>query len=564
MKRLLLGSLCCIYTQLLWAQAPMWSNQGATVSVENNTTLSVQGDVLNEQTGVFQNQGAIYVTGNWENNASNEAFLSVGAGEVYLHGDNQLVEGISITRFYELYLRNTGLKEAAIDVYVDQLLDLGDRTFAIDTHTVHVFNPGLNAMQHSVQTGGLWGMVSSEGDGGLLRYTNSVGSYLFPVGGLQGTARFRPVALRPEDNNLAAYKVRMANVDATIEGWDRNQRALELCLINPLFYHRISRMQGNTNATTTVFYDQVADGTYNSLGQWQTQGQWDLASATNGGFNATYNLNLQRSNQVITDFSPNPFALTESSSPVSLTANPNPVCANEIALLTASTTGNPYSNYDFYVDTFWVQSGNNDTYNLSNMRTGQIPVWVVGSNADCGARSDTVLLTVHPAVNATLSADTTIIAGTNATLTATGGDFYLWWPDSALNCDICPTVLANPDQSIRYWVEVENMDGCKDTASVLVSVQQAVADLLFIPNVLTPNNDGFNDTWLIKNIAAFPENRVQIVNRWGDVVFQSSNYQNDWDGQYSGGPLPAGTYYYILELGGSWGVFKGDVTIIRE
>ena len=57
---------------------------------------------------------------------------------------------------------------------------------------------------------------------------------------------------------------------------------------------------------------------------------------------------------------------------------------------------------------------------------------------------------------------------------------------------------------------------------------------------------------------------MTIVNRWGDVVLRSDNYQNDWDGQFSGGNLPAGTYYYILNVGGQWGVLKGDVTIIRE
>ncbi|MDC0231394.1 gliding motility-associated C-terminal domain-containing protein, partial [Aureispira] len=89
-------------------------------------------------------------------------------------------------------------------------------------------------------------------------------------------------------------------------------------------------------------------------------------------------------------------------------------------------------------------------------------------------------------------------------------------------------------------------------------------NILFIPNVLTPNNDGFNDTWFVKNIHLFPKNAVTIVSRWGDVVYSTNNYQNNWSGNYGSGLLPSGTYYYILDLGGSWGVFKGDVTILRE
>jgi gliding motility-associated-like protein len=78
------------------------------------------------------------------------------------------------------------------------------------------------------------------------------------------------------------------------------------------------------------------------------------------------------------------------------------------------------------------------------------------------------------------------------------------------------------------------------------------------------NNDGYNDSWRIENIQLFPSNRVLIVNRWGDVVYQSDFYNNDWDGSFGGGLLPAGTYYYVLDLGQGWGIFKGDVTIIRK
>ena len=108
------------------------------------------------------------------------------------------------------------------------------------------------------------------------------------------------------------------------------------------------------------------------------------------------------------------------------------------------------------------------------------------------------------------------------------------------------------------------MEGCFDTLSVFVEVRERVDDILFIPNVLTPNGDGFNDSWEIRNISLFPKNSVRILNRWGDQVYSTNNYTNNWDGSYGNGLLPAGTYYYILDLGGSWGVFKGDVTILRE
>jgi gliding motility-associated-like protein len=77
-----------------------------------------------------------------------------------------------------------------------------------------------------------------------------------------------------------------------------------------------------------------------------------------------------------------------------------------------------------------------------------------------------------------------------------------------------------------------------------------------IPNGITPNNDGFNDTWIIEDL---PENtKVKIFNRWGDKVFSSDNYLGEWDG----GDLPSGAYYYIIILSDGT-KYKGDVNILK-
>jgi gliding motility-associated-like protein len=545
------------------AQAPMLSNQGALISVKNSAFISVQGKVQNEQNGTFHNSNEIYVSGDWENNATNEAFVSTGEGIVHLNGVNQTIQGSSITRFYDLRLENSGIKYATIDVYVDGFLRLNDREFDVDTNTTHVFNTALAAVEHT-QGSNNWGFVSSLENGGLLRQTNTTSAYFYPVGSSLGTARFRPVNISPSSNNLAAFKVRMANVDATSEGWDRSFTALRVCEINPNFYHRISRTLGTEDAVVEFLFDAAQDGLLDDIAQWTSANIWDAASTGLSGTNAIYNLDTRTSTQLITNFSPNPFALALLSSEATLTVVPNPVCSNDTTILTASSSGAGFASYDFYVDTFLVQSGPLDTYTLTDARVGEVPIWVVGNLADCGDISDTTLLTVYQGVVATAYSDTIIVAGTSANLLATGGDFYNWLPDTALTCNICASTIASPAETTTYWVEVENMDGCKDTASVLVDVRQDVNQIVFIPNVLTPNNDGFNDTWFIKNIQLFPKNGVKIVNRWGDIVFQTNNYQNDWDGKYGGGNLPAGTYYYILDVGGQWGILKGDVTIIRE
>ncbi len=79
-------------------------------------------------------------------------------------------------------------------------------------------------------------------------------------------------------------------------------------------------------------------------------------------------------------------------------------------------------------------------------------------------------------------------------------------------------------------------------------------DDLEVFNLFSPNDDGANDTFVIRGIESF-NNILKIYNRWGNIVFEAKNYQNDWDGTSNAGrvikrnqKLPVGTYYYTLEL----------------
>ena len=86
-----------------------------------------------------------------------------------------------------------------------------------------------------------------------------------------------------------------------------------------------------------------------------------------------------------------------------------------------------------------------------------------------------------------------------------------------------------------------------------------------IPNAMTPNGDGTNNTFWINNIWFYPENSLRIYNRWGSLVFKADGYNNDWDGTRHGADMPAAVYYYILELNDEKKTdpFKGTVTIFR-
>lgn len=107
----------------------------------------------------------------------------------------------------------------------------------------------------------------------------------------------------------------------------------------------------------------------------------------------------------------------------------------------------------------------------------------------------------------------------------------------------------------NYTVQIVSNTGCESriVAFEIETFTQAACLLKFYSGI-TPNEDGINDTWIIDNIEAFPENEVLIYDRNGNRVFEAKNYNNEsrvWNGDnLSGGPLPSDTYFYIFSANG--------------
>ncbi|MEM6317523.1 MAG: gliding motility-associated C-terminal domain-containing protein [Bacteroidota bacterium] len=106
--------------------------------------------------------------------------------------------------------------------------------------------------------------------------------------------------------------------------------------------------------------------------------------------------------------------------------------------------------------------------------------------------------------------------------------------------------------AFEYEICSNNCPDKCDQAEVRVNVvDAAVGDDCFVPNVITPNNDGRNDAFRVPCVANQPQSQLKVFNRWGDLVYESDNYENDWTGTYNGDPLPNGTYFYLLKMSGS-------------
>ena len=164
--------------------------------------------------------------------------------------------------------------------------------------------------------------------------------------------------------------------------------------------------------------------------------------------------------------------------------------------------------------------------------------------------------------NVTISNDTSVSKGFPVQLVATGGAFYSWTPSESLDNANSDKPIATPDETTTYTVTVSDLNGCNVQLTVTVTITEDFNVL--IPNLISPNGDGINDVWRIFNIETYPNTSVQLFNRWGVKVWESADYANEWDGtSQDGKDLPDGTYFYILQVGGSDRVFKGDVNILR-
>ena len=143
---------------------------------------------------------------------------------------------------------------------------------------------------------------------------------------------------------------------------------------------------------------------------------------------------------------------------------------------------------------------------------------------------------------------------------ATGNNISILWSPASL---VSNPIIVNPSINLQYdqlfTIRVNSADGCSATDQVKVNVLLA----LIIPNVFSPNGDNINDTWTITNIEKYPTARIEIFNRYGQSIFVSTGYQNNWKGTYAGKDLPVGTYYWIINNPRLNNKMSGAVSIIR-
>ncbi len=185
-----------------------------------------------------------------------------------------------------------------------------------------------------------------------------------------------------------------------------------------------------------------------------------------------------------------------------------------------------------------------------------------GSNSGCSSKDEVDAVGVDNVNLEITSGSQRIESGSSAQLGAEGADTYAWEPAEDLDDPTIPNPLASPRATTEYVVTGTNSYGCIDINNVKVFVDEKVLIPVEASKAFTPNGDGINDIWEIKNIDVFESCPIRIFNRRGQNVYEAGQYNNDWDGTMGSKELPEGAYYYILSCSTSE-VHTGNITLIR-
>lgn len=525
------------------------------------------------------NDGLFEVYGDWENNG----IYYAGEGKVKFYSNDvegDSIQGTSITTFHDVDVMGPVRRvQDQIDAHLDATgtLKLNVGEWATDFNLLLVTNPSTGAIQRDNNCYDC-GYVSSLGNpisgaaGSLGRIVNQTSVYRFPTGSsltapTEPTThrRYRPVTIQPITADLDTFRVRMVNRLATVDNLPIDNVDTTICYLNPWWYHKINKNNGGVVSADVSIYANFnepspffSDEDYNTIANWNaTTNMWEnMGNSASGYFPPLDQVVRYQWN----DYQPYP----EDAYILGFNVPQPPLADGDTALCasveTTYTVPNNGSTYDFVVNGGTVTNQTNNSISIiwdndslsAVIGTIQIIETVPnGINGGCSSHPATVNVEIWPLPVADF--------GITVDTTLPGGIFIhdiIGFVDSSINTaewywdfgDGNTSSLQNPFHSYyetgTYDVTLVVRSGleCLDTLIVPIDVVEG----LIVPNVFTPNNDGWNDVFDIRSsdVGNF---KLEVYNRWGNVVYENASPLISWDGTTMAGvPAPAGTYFFVI------------------
>lgn len=292
-----------------------------------------------------------------------------------------------------------------------------------------------------------------------------------------------------------------------------------------------------------MFYIGAADGIWEGMGHWRTtSADWnDMATmtlATSGVFSTVTRPTWLFANPG------DPYILTNIRPATPVINCPN-ICdstSGNVFTVTGTTTGYQWSLPSN--GTIVTGQGTSSITADWTSGTGYVTVYAIGPGG-CNSLADscTPLVMPPPVADFTSAADGSFGDAWQFTDASSGESSWSWdFGDGSTSTTENPVYQYADAGSYTIVLTVTNAAGCTDTATAVIDATGGI----IIPNIFTPNGDGFNDNWFVIT-GTLSEYGLHIFNRWGELVFDSADQTEMWDGKFKGKDCSDGTYYYILQ-----------------
>jgi gliding motility-associated-like protein len=243
------------------------------------------------------------------------------------------------------------------------------------------------------------------------------------------------------------------------------------------------------------------------------------------------------------------------------TVKKDTICAGDMFAFTDASSGGSFTAWK------WIW-GDGSVAVVPNprksfLRAGAHRVGLVVTDAQ-GCNSDTAFRTVMQYDYLQVEAGPSFVAaeGTRVTFAAYVSDpaARLQWSPAGAGLSnsavLTPSLIIKEDET--FTLTATNAANCSASDFLTIKVVKPV----IIPNIFTPNGDGVNDYWVITNVNDYAGASVQVFNRYGTKVWQQTDAR-PWDGIWQGKQIPAGTYYYIIDLKNGSRPLSGSITLVR-
>lgn len=262
----------------------------------------------------------------------------------------------------------------------------------------------------------------------------------------------------------------------------------------------------------------------------------------------------------------NPTAFTVNEPPTTplapIASATQPDCSTPTGTITVSSPANGAGvTYQLVGTNPIVSEQTNATGIFTGLAPGEYEVTVTVD----GCSSETIDLQIDSQPSAsqvTVSASNSAVpAGTAVTLSAQGDGDLLWSTGEQGS-----SIEVNPTEPTEYCVLLTDQNDCQSEACLTIDVSIACGDL-FVPTAFSPNGDGNNDYFhVLINPVCVEEMVLRVFNRWGEIIFETEQISEKWNGEYKGEPVNTGGFVYTLEIklvNQELQRIAGNVTLIR-